>query len=45
LIGIAIDPSRIWEAVKLFTPKYPHITEEAKKQESVPAKGEGDEEP
>jgi hypothetical protein len=35
LVGIAIDPSRVWEAVKLFTPKLPQVTKELKEQEEI----------
>lgn len=44
LVGIAIDPSRVWDAIKLVTPK-PHSAKKGlKRLEEIPDKRENKEE-
>ena len=44
LIGIAIQPSRVWDAVKLLTPKLSASTKGLQEQEGTPENGEDKEE-
>jgi hypothetical protein len=44
LIGIAIDPGRVWDAIKLVTPKPHPATKGPKKRQGTPENGEDKEE-